>query len=108
VVRSLARRVLCRASDSAALRATVSSNAFLGPRTGTRSRTGPPRRSASHSSTAGASGGSSGTSTSRGMAADRVAGRAFPFCPMVLRPGASSEPSGICVPGAGPATASSL
>ena len=34
VVRSLARRVLCRASDSAALRATVSSSAFLGPRSG--------------------------------------------------------------------------
>src|SRR5579875_2048738 len=66
VVRSLALRVLCSASDSAAFRATVSSSAFLSPRRGTRRLTRLPRRPPSHSSMAGASGGSTGTSTCRG------------------------------------------
>ncbi len=66
VVRSLARRVLCSVSDCPALRATVSSRARLSPRRGTRRLTGPPRRSASQWVTVSASGGSSGTSTSRG------------------------------------------
>ena len=75
VVRSLARRVLCSISDSAAFLATVSSRAFLSPRCGTRRLTRLPRRSHSHSSTAAASGGSSGTRTSRGTT-PRLAARA--------------------------------
>ena len=67
MVRSLARRILCWASDSAALRATVSSSAFLSPRRGTRRLTRLPRPRHSHSSTAAAAGGRTGTSTSRGM-----------------------------------------
>src|SRR5262249_42920073 len=69
VVRSLARRILCWVSDSAALRATVSSSAFLSPRRGTRRLTRLPRRRQSHSSITGAAGGRTGTSTSRGMLA---------------------------------------
>ena len=79
MVRSLARRVLCSARDSAAFRATVPSSAFLSPRRGTRSFTRPPRRDASHSSTAGAPSGSTGTSTSRGTAGPVASGRTVPF-----------------------------
>ena len=53
VVRSEARRVLCRAIDCLALRATVSCSAFLSPRCGTRRLTRLPRSSDSQISSAG-------------------------------------------------------
>ena len=66
-VRSDARLSLCCCSDCLALRSTVSASARLSPRCGTRSDTREPRRSASHSLSAPASSGTTGTSTSRGM-----------------------------------------
>ena len=68
VDRSLARLVLCSASDSVAFLVTVSSSARLSPRCGTRSVTRPPRSEVSHSWIVSASGGRTGTSTSRGTA----------------------------------------
>ncbi len=65
-VRSPARRSLCWANASSALRATVSASCRLSPRCGTRNRTREPRSRDSHCSIASASAGSAGTSTSRG------------------------------------------
>ncbi len=72
-VRSLARFVLCSAKACWALRSTVSMSAFLSPRWGIRNDTLVPRSSCNQVVIASASGGSAGTSTSRGTSAPTCA-----------------------------------
>ncbi len=64
---SLARRMRCRANACLALCSTVSIRVRLSPRRGTRRSTRPPRAMPSRSATTSVSGGSCGTSTSRGI-----------------------------------------